>query len=512
MLSRIKTFGLFGIEGYEITVEVNVALGMPAFNLVGLPDSSVKESKERVKTAIENSGFRSKYQKVTVNLSPADKKKEGTFFDLPIAVGILCSTGYVKADAETIFVGELSLDGSINGVRGILPIIISAKQHGYKKFIIPDDNVNEASYIEGIDVYAVKTLKGLVAHLNGDAVIEKAVQREFLQVVSQNEFSHDMSQVKGQAVAKRAMEIAVSGGHNLLFVGAPGMGKTMLAKCLPSIMPTMRADEALEITKIHSISGTLDSKVGIVTTRPFRTPHHTATTPALCGGGTNALPGEISLATHGVLFLDELPEYNRQTIESLRQPLEDRVISVARANQKAMYPANFMLVASMNPCPCGNFGSSKPCRCTQSQIAKYLAKLSGPLLDRIDIQVEVDSIEYDEILKSETSESSSDVKARVEKAREIQLERYVGTKEKTNSEISDKEMSKFCKLSDDCEAILKMAFESLNLSMRGRTRIIRVARTIADLDGSTEIQAHHIAEAIQYRTLDRKYFVKGVGN
>ncbi len=308
------------------------------------------------------------------------------------------------------------------------------------------------------------------------------------------------------------MEIAVAGGHNLLFIGAPGMGKTMLAKCLPSIMPTLRPSEALEITKIHSISGTLDSKVGIITQRPFRTPHHTATTPALCGGGTNAMPGEISLATHGVLFLDELPEYNRQTIEALRQPLEDRVISVARANQKATYPANFMLVACMNPCPCGNFGSSKPCRCTTSQIAKYLAKLSGPLLDRIDIQVEVDSIEYDEILKIEQSETSVVVKERVEKAREVQENRYQSIKEKTNSEISDKDIAKYCTLSEDCEAILKMAFENLNLSMRGRTRIIRVARTIADLEGAENIGAQHVAEAIGYRTLDRKYFAKGVGH
>ncbi|MFI3167064.1 MAG: YifB family Mg chelatase-like AAA ATPase [Bacillota bacterium] len=511
MLSRIKTFGLFGIEGYEITVEVNVAMGMPAFNLVGLPDSSVRESKERVKTAIENSGYKARQQKVTINLSPADKKKEGTFFDLPIAVGILSATNVVKTDEETIFVGELSLDGGINGVRGILPIIISAKEHGYKKFVIPVDNVNEASYIEGIEVYAVKSLHGLVGHLNGEKPIKKAVQREFSQIVEQEEFPRDLSQVKGQIIAKRAMEIAVAGGHNLLFVGAPGMGKTMLAKCLPSIMPTLRPSEALEITKIHSISGTLDSSVGIITQRPFRTPHHTATTPALCGGGTNAMPGEISLATHGVLFLDELPEYNRQTIEALRQPLEDRVISVARANQKAMYPANFMLVASMNPCPCGNFGSSKPCRCTTSQISKYLAKLSGPLLDRIDIQVEVDSIEYDEILKNEKSEKSSVVKSRVEKAREIQANRYTATNEKTNSEISDKEIAKFCTLSEECESILKMAFENLNLSMRGRTRIIRVARTIADLDNCADIMPQHIAEAIGYRTLDRKYFVKGVG-
>ena len=504
MLAKTQAYTLSGISGEKIDVEVDVSNGKPSVTVVGLPDATVKESIERVTSAINNSGFVFPNKKIIINLAPAEIKKEGAGFDLGIAIGILLASGYLKKEQikDYVFLGELSLDGKLRDIVGMLPLLISAKSAGFGKFIIPTGNTGEASFVSGIDCYAVNSLREAVDFLTGETHIEKIELKKWQTGTSLQ--AEDFSRVKGQARAKRAMEIAVAGGHNIMMVGAPGSGKTMLARCVPTILPDLIFEEALEITKIHSVAGTLDKAKGVVTARPFRAPHHTASAVSLTGGGRNSRPGEISLAHYGVLFLDEMPEYPRTLLETLRQPLEDGVITVARANQTIEYPASFMLVASMNPCPCGNYGCrGLECSCSPSQIEKYLKKLSGPLLDRIDLKIDVDRVEFMDLRTETKEETSAEVKARVDKARKIQLERFAGEKIFTNAKMSAKHIKQYCEIDSASESILKQAFDRFHLSARGYTRILKVARTIADLDACEQIGKQHIIEAISYRTIDK---------
>lgn len=506
MLSNVNSAGLSGIEGYRVTVETDVAAGMPAFDIVGLPDAAVKEARERVRSAVKNSGFSFPSRKITVNLAPANVKKEGSVYDLPIAIAYLLSTGQLQNEipSDCAFLGELSLDGSVRPVKGVLPMTISLKNSGIKHVFVPFKNSREAAVVDDVNVYGVKNLVQLTMHLQGLEKIEPAFEDIDSLFKYADDSAVDFCDVRGQNGVKRAVEIAAAGNHNILMIGTPGTGKTMIAKRITTILPDMTLPEALEVTKIHSIAGLITDEMPLVTRRPFRAPHHTISSNGLSGGGQTPHPGEVSLAHNGVLFLDELSEFNKNTLEVLRQPLEDRCVTISRVSATHTYPCNIMLVASMNPCPCGYYGSPiGKCRCTPSQIAAYFRKISGPLLDRIDIHIEAAPIKYEDLGNKRKGEPSAVIKERVNKARKIQQERYKEYSIYSNSELTPALLEKYCSLDDESGKILKGAFVKLGLSARAHNGILKVARTIADLEGSENIQSRHIAEAIQYRSLDR---------
>ena len=506
MVVKTHTGAVSGIGAVIVTVEVSITGGGLGLFLVGLPDNAVKESEQRIRSAFENSGYRMTARKCVVNLAPADLRKEGSGFDLPIAVAILAATEQLEAASleDAVFVGELSLDGSIRGVKGVLPVVAQARQEGFKKIYVPQENVQEAAVVDGIDVYALGSLKELAAVLGGEAEAE-AVRRDITDVQSFEEYSDDFADVKGQAQVKRALEIAAAGGHNVIMIGPPGSGKTMLARRIPSILPPMSREEALETTKIHSVAGKLGASKGLMLCRPFRAPHHLASPVALIGGGQNPQPGEVSLAHNGVLFLDELPEFGHGVLEVLRQPLEDKHISIARARYAVDYPSNFTLVASMNPCPCGYYNHpTKECSCSPAAVHRYLGRVSGPLMDRIDLHVEVTPVSREEMSSEVVAESSASIRERVMKARQVQAERFQGLGIYTNTMMSSAMLRRFCPLSPAARRLLDMAMERLQLSARAYDRIIKVARTIADLEGKEDIEPQHISEAIGYRSLDRE--------
>jgi len=509
MLSKIYSSATYGIDAFLVEVETHCEKNLPGFIIVGLPDNAVKESRERVTAAIKNSGFPFPNKKFTINLAPADVKKEGSSFDLAIALGIMTSSEQLINHSwfeETIFLGELSLDGSLRSVKGALPIAAEAKKKGIKRIVLPNDCAEEAAIVDGIEVYGVGSFEELFHLLTGERVAKPvSVNKEEL-FSCVNKYHVDFSDVKGQENVKRALEIAAAGGHNILMIGPPGSGKTMLARRMPTILPPLTLEEALETTKIHSIAGILPKEKALITERPFRSPHHTVSDAALVGGGSFPRPGEVSFAHHGVLFLDELPEFRKNVLEVLRQPLEDGRVTVSRSKMSLEFPANFMLAAAMNPCPCGFYSDpTKQCTCSTPQIQKYMAKISGPLLDRIDIHIEVPAVKYRELASNLVSESSSSVRSRVIKAREIQLKRFTDFKHiYNNSGMGTKEIKHFCTLDLAGIEVLKMAMSKLGLSARAYDRILKVSRTIADLDLSPNIQVNHISEAVQYRSLDRE--------
>jgi len=513
MIANVITGAIIGIEGYKITVEVDICSSIPGFTIVGLPDAAVSEAKERIRSAIKNQGFEFPSRKIVINLAPADIKKEGSGFDLPMAIGVLSANGDIDLEKfqDTCFLGELSLDGSLRGVNGVLPTALGLKKAGVKKIVLPEENAKEAALVEDMEVYAVKDIQDVIKFLKPPAIEEfriKPYQIDIKKIL--DEFSHkdipfDFKDVKGQEKAKRALEIAAAGGHNVIMSGPPGSGKTLLARCFAGILPPLEFSEAMEITKIYSVSGLLEKNEPLITSRPFRAPHHSASYAGIIGGGTNPKPGEITLAHGGVLFMDEIVEFPRQVLEVLRQPLEDGTVTISRAAISVKYPADFILLAAMNPCPCGYYGDkTKPCTCSEFQAKRYWARLSGPILDRIDLQIDVLRLSEDELInKNNLSESSKTIRERVIKARKIQVSRFSQDNIISNSQMTPALIKKYCTVDSDAENLLRTAITKFSLSARAYDRILKLSRTIADLKESENIKTIHIAEAIQYRNFDR---------
>ena len=507
MVCCCNSMGIFGLDTFKVKVEADVSDGFPSFDVVGLPDTAVKESRNRVRSAMKNNGFEFPDGKITVNLAPANVRKEGSVYDLPILMALLKYSGVISRNiSDSVFLGELSLSGDICGINGVLPMVIKAKECGFDNIFIRFENRNEGAVIQGINVFGVKNIREIFGHLSGKTPLQPVVYEPFNENVSRTS-ALDFCQIKGQALAKRAVEIAASGMHNLLMIGSPGSGKSMLAKRIPTILPDMTFEESVETTKIYSVAGQLMEHQGLITIRPFRAPHHTISMGGLSGGGTIPKPGEVSLAHNGVLFLDELPEFSKSALEVLRQPVEDNKITISRVNGTVSYPCNIMLVVAMNPCPCGYFGSSqRKCICTKKKVLNYLGKVSGPLLDRIDIQTEVAPVDFKSLNSRQLSETSAQIKQRVKKARDIQLQRFEGTSVRCNADIPAGTVNQYCIMDDKAKEMIEKVFDVLGLSARAYDKILKVARTIADLDNSDVIQQHHIAEAVQYRNLDKKYW------